>query len=175
MMNRTQSVGMTVATVLMSAMLAAQAPGTPQQPPSSPPQQPASAAPQQKPDTPRSDTMAGKMTLSGCIEKAAPAAGASSAESFVFTNVTSGSASAAPGSTVGTAGTPSSSKAATAYRLDAEAAKLTPHVGHRVEIVGTVTPVAAAGAAASPSEASARPTAALKVESIKMVSQTCTK
>ena len=55
------------------------------------------------------------------------------------------------------------------YRLDADDAKLTPHVGHKVEITGTAE---AAGMAQRP--ATSRASAPkLKVDSVKMIAATC--
>jgi glucose/arabinose dehydrogenase len=163
---------MTAATFLMTAALAAQAPASQQ--PNTPPQQPNTAPQQQPPSQPqqRSESSAGKITVSGCIAKAAQPA-----QGFVLENATSGSASSTSGSTVGTtgAGAPSASTSASAgltYRLDADNEKLTPHVGHRVEIVGTSAPMADSSAARSAEPGRPAPPS-LKVESIKMVSQTC--
>ena len=93
---------------------------------------------QQPPSSPASQ--AGKtVTFSGCIEKAPAEAGASAATAtpaFILANAApAGSASSSPSGTVGTSG---GAKPAAKYRLDADAAKLTPHVGHKVEITGTV-------------------------------------
>jgi hypothetical protein len=67
---------------------------------------------------------------------------------------------------------PASSKetapVASSYRLDAADSKLSPHVGHKVEISGTVDQPSASSA---PS-ASAAPT--LKVDNVKMIAATCT-
>jgi hypothetical protein len=165
-MKQTLSVGMTAATFLMTAALAAQAP---------PPQQP-NTTPQQPPSQPqqRSESAAGKITVSGCIAKAEQPG----TQGFVLTNATTGAASSTSGGgAVGTtgAGAPSASTSASAaltYRLDADDEKLTPHVGHRVEIVGTSAPMADSSAARSAEPG--RPAApSLKVESIKMVAQTC--
>ena len=70
----------------------------------------------------------------------------------------------------GTSGSSASSSApiASSYRLDADASKLTPHVGHKVEISGTVQP----STSSSSSAASAAPT--LKVDNVKMIAATCT-
>jgi hypothetical protein len=171
-MKQTLSAGMTAATFLMTAVLAAQAPAsqqpnTPTQQPPSQPQQPSSQSQQ------RSESSAGKITVSGCIAKAEQPG----AQGFVLTNATTGASSSTSGGAVGTtgAGAPSSSTSASAgmtYRLDADDEKLTPHVGHRVEIVGTSAPMADSSAARSAEPGKPAPQN-LKVESIKMVSQTC--
>jgi hypothetical protein len=152
------------AAFLMSVALAAQAP---QQTTPAPQQPPSATTPQAPPSQPqtRSESAAGKITVSGCIEKAEAPATAG----FVLKDVTPSSGSSSAGGAVGTSGTKASE-----YRLDAESAQLTPHVGHRVEIVGTSAPMADSSAARS-AEPGAKPAPpSLKVESIKMVSQNCT-
>jgi hypothetical protein len=133
----------------------------------------------QDPQTPQSGAASGKsMTVAGCIQKAeAPSAGATgtagtagaSDTKFVLKNVSSAGAAGTSG-TAGTAGTAGAAAGATAseYRLDADDAKLSPHVGHKVEITGTVDK-SASGASAAAASASPK----LKVESVKMVSATC--
>jgi hypothetical protein len=56
---------------------------------------------------------------------------------------------------------------ASSYRLSAEDSKLSPHVGHKVEISGTVEQpsASASGAAAAPT---------LKVDNVRMIAATCT-
>ena len=132
----------------------------------------------QDPSTGQSGAASGKsMTVSGCIQKAEPSAGvtgtagstaASDTTKFVLKNVSSAGAGTA--GTAGTAGAASSAAGATAseYRLDADDAKLSPHVGHKVEITGTVDK-SAGGAASTAASASPK----LKVDSVKMVSTTC--
>jgi hypothetical protein len=182
-MKRSVFAGMTAATFLMSVVLAAQAPPAPQRPADQqqqPPQTQPRTEPQTQPRTepqsqPRTESTAAKITVSGCIEKANQPSGAASGDSFVLANARTGSGG--PVGTTGAAGAAGASAAGASYRLDAEAAKLTPHVGHQVEIVGTAAPAAARPDAPSarPGEPPARPMASLKVESIKMVSQTCSK
>jgi len=116
------------------------------------------------------------ITVTGCIQKAAQAptgtAGTAAAGSamkepqFVLAN-----ASLSASGTTGTAGsTPPVTAVASEYRLDADEAKLTPHVGHKVEITGTPE---AAPRATQPPAASAANAPKLKVDNIKMVSATC--
>jgi hypothetical protein len=120
------------------------------------------------------------VTVQGCLEKATPgptgtsgaAAGASSASSakFVLNNAMAASSSSSP-----TAGTSGSRPIASSYSLDGDDSKLTPHVGHKVEISGTVE-------SARPSSPSSEPGAAssaaggpkLKVTSVKMIASSCT-
>jgi hypothetical protein len=104
-----------------------------------------------------------KVTISGCIQSAAPplteaAAPSSTAPKFELTN-----AKVISGGPVGTAGTTSSTR----YRLEAEEKTISPHLTHQVELTGTIGPAlpsATAGAAAVP---------LLKVESLKMVAAKC--
>ena len=72
----------------------------------------------------------------------------------------------------GTSGASASSSApiASSYRLDAIDSKLSPHVGHKVEISGTVE--SSSSSSASASSATASPT--LKVDNVKMIAATCT-
>jgi hypothetical protein len=104
-----------------------------------------------------------KITVSGCLERSkdsaaptgttgAPSASMDSSK-FVLNNVTPASAS-------GTAGTSGSASTASSYKLDGDDSKLTPHIGHKVEISGTADDRAPGGAK-------------LKVESVKMVAASC--
>src|SRR4029453_14916415 len=135
----------------------------------------------QDPSTAQSGAASGKsMTVSGCIQKAEPSAGAtgtagstaaSDTTKFVLKNVSSAGAgpagAAGPAGTAGTAGSAAGAMVSE-YRLDADDAKLSPHVGHKVEVTGTVDK-SASGAASTAATASPK----LKVDSVKMVSATC--
>ena len=167
-------VGACVVTVGLSAQSYPQGQGgaTPpdRQPPST---QAPPAAPPATPAPPTS-TQAGratadkKVTFSGCIERQpASAAAVTGAPTmpFMLTNASAGAS--AP---VATSGAASASKVS--YRLDGTESTLTPHVGHKVEITGTVEerPASAAGGASASANA---PAGTLKVDSVKMVSTTC--
>jgi len=118
-----------------------------------------------------------KITVTGCVAKAqqpqAPTgtagstgAAASGKETFVL----SGAAMSSNAAT-GTAGAaPSATAIASEYKLDAADAKLTPHVGHKVEITGTVEE---SKAATQPPAASAANAPTLKVDDLKMVAPSC--
>jgi len=131
------------------------------------------ANPSQTPSSSSSQTkMDNKVTVTGCVQRADTAAptgtsgstaAASSSSKFILENAKSGSSSSS--STAGTTGS-ASSATASSYKLDADDAKLTPHVGHKVEISGTIE---SASSAASSSMSS--PT--LKVDSVKMIASTC--
>ena len=122
---------------------------------------------------PSSQSLAKTMTVTGCLQRAQPAPGGTSTAAgsmqpkFVLTSISPSSSGAA-----GTSGT-SGSSTASEYRLDFDEAKLTPHVGHKVEITGTVVPMSSTppSAASAPSSTSNAPT--LKVDNVKMIAATC--
>jgi hypothetical protein len=133
--------------------------------------------------TPSTSSNANKVTVTGCIQRA-------SAQTPTGTSGTSGAAvpdtqfilanASAGTSTAGTSGTanPSSSAMSTAprYRLDDGAeSKITPHVGHKVEITGTVDeqshPTGSGATAGATSSGAAAPK--LKVDSIRMIASSC--
>jgi hypothetical protein len=141
-----------------------------QEPPTAPrPAGGASQAPAQ-PAQP-SQSAANKITIAGCVQNApaasatAPAGGAAAQASAKFVL---GSAKIAGAGAVGTAG---SAATATRYQLEGDEKTITPHLNHQVEITGTVSPASGAGAAGAAGSAAAPPT--LKVDSVKMVSATC--
>src|SRR5262245_51423030 len=113
---------------------------------------------QEPPSSPQSTTPK-TITVSGCVQRAqasptgttgsTSSAASANEPKFFPTNDNSGS-----GSTAGTTGTTSRAgmSAATEYRLDASDAKLAPHVGHKVEITGTLD---SASATSQPPTASA--------------------
>lgn len=110
-----------------------------------------------------------KITITGCVERAdqMSSAGASTlgttvdSLSFVLVDMP-------PSGTAGTSGVKGSASTDKGYRLDADVAKLTPHVGHKVEISGYVDEPAATNGAANSVNGPK-----VKVESIKMIAETC--
>jgi hypothetical protein len=121
---------------------------------------------------PSSQSSAKTMTLTGCLQRAQPAPGGTSTAAgsmqpkFVLANISPSSSSAA--GTSGTSGT------ASEYRLDYDEAKLTPHVGHKVEITGTLQPMSGTApppAASGSTSSSNAPT--FKVDNVKMIAATC--
>jgi len=68
------------------------------------------------------------------------------------------------------AGSTAMTTIASSYRLDAIDSKLSPHVGHKVEITGTVEPESAS----APGGAAAMASPKLKVDNVKMIAATCT-
>jgi hypothetical protein len=124
----------------------------------------AAQAPSSSPDTSK------KVTFSGCVEKApgeagaAPAAGAAKT-TFILTN-----ASPAGSGSVGTSG---GAKPAAKYRLDADEAKITPHVGHKVEVTGTIDEQPGSASAPSSATSSSATGPKITVDSVKMVAASC--
>jgi len=86
-------------------------------------------------------------------------------------------AAVAANAPVGTAGAAAPASVAKTYRLDAAETMIAPHVGHKVEVTGTVEEPSAAAAAGAPAEGAGAGAAAnaprLKIESVKMVAATC--
>jgi len=122
------------------------------------------AAPQQRPTTKAPE----KITITGCVERADQVAGASTlgttVDSLTFVLITP------PAEAVGTSGTKSAAPATDkGYRLDADVAKLNPHVGHKVEISGFVDEPAATNGTGTAAANGPK----VKVESIKMIAETC--
>ena len=137
------------------------------------------------------------MMVTGCVQRAEPAgatgtSGAASAATrpgaaseFTLTNAvisTGGSASTTTGATSTTTGTATATtdapRAATpaatsgsTYTLDDPANKLVAHVGHKVEVRGTLAPSATASASGSTARASAGQR--LSVSEVKMISADC--
>jgi hypothetical protein len=116
------------------------------------------------------------VTLSGCIQNApaasasASAAGAQASASaspkFVLSTKGAAGAGASASSAVGTSGSE------TRYQLSGDEKTISPHLNHQVEITGTVENSAGAGGAGAGAGAAASGPM-LKVESVKMVSATC--
>ena len=142
----------------------------PTQAPATPPTSPTSP---QSPNAARANADK-KVTISGCIERQpASTAAITGAPSMPFM-LTNASAAGA-GSAVATSGAAGGASAAKSYRLDGMDTTLTPHVGHKVEITGTIEEQRPASAAAGEARSapSSTPAATLKVDSVKMVSTTC--
>ena len=123
------------------------------------------ATPQQQASTKAPE----KITITGCVERAdqVSSPGASTlgttvdSLSFVLRDMP-------PSGTAGTTGVKGNAASDKGYRLDADVAKLNPHVGHKVEITGFVDePAATNGAATSVNGPK------VKVDSIKMIAETC--
>jgi hypothetical protein len=100
---------------------------------------------------------------------------------FLLTNVTAGTSG-------DTTAAPSTASTAMSYRLDGSDTELAPHVGHKVEITGRVASSEAAATTPSREPGAPNPSAApsatasaqasapkLKVESVKMIAESCSK
>jgi len=127
---------------------------------------------------PNNQTTPGKITVTGCVERAdqvtptGTAATTVDSLSFVLINAAKGSAADAKPETRGTSGTAATPEQGSMYRLDADLAKLNPHVGHKVELTGTLD-AAGAPTAANPAPPSAANAPRLKVDTVKMLAETC--
>jgi hypothetical protein len=64
----------------------------------------------------------------------------------------------------GAGAAPSASPAVSSYRLDADDSKLAPHVGHKVEITGSLDRASSSSPSSSPR---------LKVDNVKMIASSC--
>jgi len=152
-----------------------------QAPPTSSPQAPPSAQePAQRPPTstrpavpPGASTKADNITVTGCISRspqssaAAPStpgavgtAGSRSDSGFMLNVAKPSGAGSAPGASPA----PGASAAASSYKLDADDSKLSPHVGHKVEITGSLDKASSSSPSSSPR---------LKVDSVKMIASSC--
>jgi hypothetical protein len=133
-------------------------------------------AAQQPPDSqpPAKSPSAKTVTVTGCIQQAqqSPTGTAGTAGATRSANETKFLLTSAALSPTSTAATPAPAATAVAseYRLDADDAKLTPHVGHKVEIAGTVEPASSTTQAPAASAANAPK---LKVDTVKMLAATC--
>jgi hypothetical protein len=145
-----------VAAIFVASSLVVGTTAQGQQPPTQG-QQPATSV--QKPAT----TQAAKVTISGCIQTAPPAAttpGAPPSEpaasKFDLAN-----AKVVSGGPVGTSG---AATTATRYRLEGDEKMISQHLNQQVEITGIVSPATEVGLTAAPM---------LKMESLKMVAAKC--
>jgi hypothetical protein len=114
-----------------------------------------------------------RVTVSGCVERAdqmQSAAATTTVDSLSFVLI-----KPTPQKPVGTTGTISLgpdvnlTNSDRMYRLDAPIEQLNPHVGHKVEVTGTVVDVATGPAGAGSSTNAPR----LKVDAVKMLDATC--
>jgi len=119
----------------------------------------ATIAAQQPPGPAAAPDSSDKVVVTGCIQRglqspigtSGAAGAAADASKFILTKASPVTDATATPKT---------------YRLDAEDSQLTAHVGHKVEITGTIDAKPAPGDAAAPSK--------LKVASVKMVAASCT-
>ena len=118
-----------------------------------------------------------KVTVTGCVERAdqviAGNAVGTTVDSltFVLMKAEEGKAEDRPAR-------PSNAPATAfdkSYRLDVDVDTINPHVGHRVEIVGIVPSAAQVPVGTSGTAQGGAPPPLLKVESVKMLSSTCSR
>jgi len=122
-------------------------------------------------------TTPGAVTITGCVERADQVAASTTpgvtvdSLSFVLIHAVTGTAADAP---TGTSGSSASSAVAKRglYKLDGALSALNPHVGHKVEVTGTLVPASAPPAdATDPTSAENAPK--MHVDHLRMVSETC--
>jgi hypothetical protein len=121
-------------------------------------------------------TIPGPITVTGCIDRADQhsAGGATTTVDsleFVLTHASRDGKAAAPRPAPASTTKPNA-EAGSTYRLDGATATLNPHVGHKVQVTGAIE-ASTAGTSGSTDPASAANAPRLKVESIKMLSETC--
>jgi hypothetical protein len=120
-------------------------------------------------------TIPGEITVTGCVERAdqmsATGTAGTTVDSLSFVLIHAARGTAADLRVAGTSGTEADMKGST-YRLDADISKLNPHVGHKVEVTGTLD-AAATTTAGSTDPSSAGNAPKLKVDVVKMMSETC--
>ncbi len=174
-MSRTLLMSMFAIYTYAAAGLGAQSP--PQSAPAPAPPQSAPAPAPQAPAQTAAKTV--NLTVEGCVQRGplAPRApsgavgtAGSTAPSFILASA------AKPAGTSGAANASSAAIAST-YRLDAEDSKLSSHVGHKVEITGTVDsamerPIGSAPSPDAPLAGIAN-APKLKVDTVKMIAANC--
>jgi hypothetical protein len=192
--------GMCATTVFVAAVaIGAQAastfqppPSQPQPPPSQTPQppmtQPAPAPAAPAPPQARTESSDHKVTITGCLQAVAPSttgaasptgtSGTADAKTdpaagdakFLLTNVT-------PANSAGGASATAAAAAPKTYRLIANEAALSPHVGKKLELTGTLddqsSSTSSPGAASSDASAASGSAPKLKVESGKVIAPQC--
>jgi hypothetical protein len=111
-----------------------------------------------------------RVTVTGCVERADQMAGSAATttvDSLAFVLIKASADK--PTGTSGTAPADATAASDRMYRLDGKQDELNPHVGHKVEVSGTVAEAPTAPAGATSSTNAPR----LRVESIKMIDATC--
>jgi hypothetical protein len=168
--------GTCLAAVLGFALSAAaqQTPASPQTPPSTTPQTaPTSPYPSsQASDSSSKSDKAGKSTkLTGCVQSG------TTAGTFELTNIKGKGSMASSESSASPSASPSSSSGKTVKLVAAAGVDLSQHVGHQVEVTGSLGSAASSSASPSAAAPSAAPSSGgdkeFNVTDIKMVSATC--
>jgi len=132
---------------------------------------------------PRNARSADPITVTGCIERAdqisQTGTQSTTVDSLTFVlikTIAPTSAQSATSATAGTTGTSGATDKTTLagrlYRLDARTETLNPHVGHKVELTGTIVEPGAA----RPDPADPMPGAPkMRVDGVKMIAPTCSR
>jgi hypothetical protein len=134
---------------------------------------PQSTTPQAQPPMQESKDAAKTITVTGCLKAG------DTADSFILSDL-KWSNKDKPAGAVGTsgAGAPPAMASATTLKVIPGSTKLSEHVGHTVEVTGTVSAKAPSASPATPADpASSRAASAgpsIDARSVKMVSATCT-
>jgi hypothetical protein len=125
----------------------------------------------------RNGTVPGTITLTGCVDRADEHTDAATTGttvdslSFVLTHA-SRDGEAAASRPASAATKEATAEKGSIYRLDGAIVTLNPQVGHKVQVTGALEE-ATAGTSGSTDPASAANASRLKVESVKMLSETC--
>jgi hypothetical protein len=155
----------------------------------------AQTAGQTDPSRSSSQSAANQITVTGCVQRGGATSGAtgtsgttgaatSTDANFILANAMiagSAGAHAETGAATTGAATTGTSGAASTYRLDADASKLSAHVGHKVEITGTLdksamssSPSTATGTTPPASSTMSSNQPKLKVDTVRMIAASCT-
>lgn len=141
---------------------------------------------------PTSTTAADRITVTGCLQRDSSSATAgatgtsgttaasSSMAAYVLNVTPAAGAGTTTGSTAGATTAGTSGAKASSYRLDADDSKLSAHVGHKVEITGSLDKSSSTAPSGSTSTAGATSPSAsssmspkLKVDSVRMIAASC--
>src|SRR5580765_21518 len=139
---------------------------------------------------PTSTTASDSITVTGCLQRESSTAtagttgtsGSTSASSSVsgfILKVIPPSTASTTGSTAAGATTTGTSGNTASYKLDADDSKLTPHVGHKVEITGSLdksmstAPAGSTSAAGGASASAGSNGPKLKVDTVRMIAASC--
>ena len=143
-------------------------------PPQTTPPQTTPPTSQSQPES-RDRDAAKSVTVTGCLKAG------DSADSFMLSDLKWGNKDKATGAvgTSGTAAPPAAIASATSLKIvPSGSTKLSEHVGHQVEVTGSVSDKSSSPSAAPSDPAASRPSSAssptIEARSVRMVSATCT-
>ena len=132
------------------------------------------SSPQISRDTASQNTPGAQVTVIGCVQPSDQSTQAPAATDTKYTLTHAKPGTSNSGQPTGTTGNSTEPSAASTYRLDAPDAKLSPEVGHQVEIVAIVAEpdtAASSGAAGSANSSASAPK--LQVQTVRMIAMTC--